>query len=187
MLPTDELIAEAKATKAQLVDLSELSDPVTRYMLQYWMDKKGARAMPAPSEMNFADFARHASRITVIGVERDPLRFTVRLAGEEVIASLGFNPKGRDVRTFDEELQGLGTLLHNFYSWLFSERRPAAVKGTQDMLDKSYKSYEAVYLPLSNDGETVDRFMDVTVTYLKTMNRARQSAALRSTRPTTGG
>ncbi|MBO6634460.1 PAS domain-containing protein [Parvibaculum sp.] len=183
MEPTDELIVEAKATKAQLVDLSELSDPVTQYMLRYWMDKKGDRRMPSPDDMNFADFARHSSRITLIGVEHDPQRFTVRLAGEEVIASLGFNPRGRDVLSFNEKLPGLGTLLQGFYAWLLSERRPAAVKGTQDMLDKSYKSYEAVYLPLSNDGERVDRFMDVTVTYLKTLNHRRQSAALRPIGP----
>ncbi len=183
MQPTDELIAEAKATKAQLVDLSELSDPVTRYMLRYWMDRKGDRQMPSPDEMNFADFARHSSRITLIGVEPVSQRFTVRLAGEEVIASLGFNPKGRDILSFNEQLPGLGTLLQGFYAWLLSERCPAAVKGTQDMLDKSYKSYEAVYLPLSSDGERVDRFMDVTVTYLKTMNIRRQSAALRPIGP----
>jgi len=186
MLPTDELIAEARATKAQLVDLSELSDPVTQYMLQYWMQKKGDRPMPSPAEMNFADFARHASRITLIGVDYDPVRFTVRVAGEEVIASLGFNPKGCDVLTFNGQLPGLGDLLQNFYSWLLSERRPAAVKGTQDMLDKSYKSYEAVYLPLSSDGERIDRFMDVTVTYLKSMNMHRQSAALRPRGPSVG-
>ncbi len=52
MQPTDELIAEAKATKAQLVDLSELSDPVTRYMWRYRMDRKGERQMPARDEMN---------------------------------------------------------------------------------------------------------------------------------------
>ena len=186
MLLTDELVAEAKATKAQVIDLSELSDPVTQYMLQYWMDKKGARPMPLPIEMNFAGFARHAAKITLIGVEHDPLRFPVRLAGEEVIANLGFNPKGRDVLSFNKELPGLGTLLQGFYTWLLLERRPAAVRGTQDMLGKSYRSYEAIYLPLSSDGENIDRFMDVTVTYLESMNLRRQTAALRPRGPFMG-
>lgn len=186
MLPEDELIAEARTTKARLVDLSELSDPVTLYMLEYWTRKKGDRPMPSPAEMNFADFARHAARITLIGVEHDPVRFNVRVAGEEVIASLGFNPKGMDVLAFNRKLHGLGNLLQNFYTWLLEERRPAAVKGTQDMLDKSYKSYEALYLPLSSDGERIDRFLDVTVTYQQSLNQHRQSAALRPRGPSVG-
>ena len=142
--------------------------------------------MPSPAEMNFADFARHASKITLIGVEHDPVRFTVRVAGEEVIASLGFNPKGEDVRSFNRHLPGLGNLLQNFYAWLVSERRPAAVTGTQDMLGKSHRSYEAIYLPLSSDGERIDRFMDVTVTYLSSTHFRRQQAALRPRVPSGG-
>ena len=177
MQPKEELSAEAKATKAHLIDLSELSDPITKQMLQYWVDKRGSRLMPSPADMNFADFARYASKITLIEVAGDAA-MTVRLAGEEVIGSLGFNPRGRELRTFDEELRGLGALLHGFYSWLLTERRPAAVRGTQYMLGKSYVSYEAIYLPLSSDGENIDRFMDVTVTYLRSMNVQRRFAAL---------
>lgn len=182
MQSKDELIAEAKVTKAQLIELSELSDPITQSMLKYWNEKKGDRLMPSPSDMNFASFARYASKITLIEVDPGP-SFTVRLAGEEVIGSLGFNPKGRELLAFDELLPGLGTMLNGFYSWLLTERRPAAVRGTQHMLDKDYVSYEAIYLPLSSDGENIDRFMDVTVTYLKTMNLHRQSAALQSRGP----
>ena len=54
------------------------------------------------------------------------------------------------------------------------------------MLDKSYKSYEALYLPLSSDGERIDRFLDVTVTYQQSLNQHRQSAALRPRGPSVG-
>lgn len=174
----EELIAEANATRTRFIRLSELSDPVTRGMLELWTRKKDDRLMPSPSDLNIAEFARFAPKIFILQVERDPFDLTFRLVGEEVIANFGFNPKGRRVVTLDEELPGLGTLLHEFFRWIVSERRPVGAGGTQDFVDKSYNNYEAVYLPFSADGEHVDRVLAATSYSSNSTSLRRQQAAL---------
>ncbi|MEQ8283468.1 MAG: PAS domain-containing protein [Parvibaculum sp.] len=167
MLTREEMIETAKATTTRFVRLSEFADPMTTFMLCYWKEKKGDRPMPLPADMNLADFARHAPKIFMVQVKRDPFDLTFRLVGEDVIANFGFNPKGRTLRSRNVELPGLGTLLHEFFKWTAAERRPVGAGGTQDTVHKSY-NYEAVYLPLSSDGEHVDRIIAATVCYSNT-------------------
>jgi hypothetical protein len=165
MSTVEEMIEAARATTTRFIRLSALEDPMTKFMLDYWTAKKGDRLMPAPTDMNLADFARHASKIFMIQVDHEPFDLSFRLVGEEVISNFGFNPKGRSLISLDRELPGLGTLLHEFYKWMVSVRRPVGAGGTQDLVDKSYNNYEAIYLPLSQDGERVDRILAATVYY----------------------
>ncbi len=122
MLTREEMIETAKATTTRFVRLSEFADPMTTFMLCYWKEKKGDRPMPLPADMNLADFARHAPKIFMVQVKRDPFDLTFRLVGEDVIANFGFNPKGRTLRSLNVELPGLGTLLHEFFKWTAAER-----------------------------------------------------------------
>lgn len=177
MLTREEMIETAKATTTRFIRLSELADPMTTFMLRYWTAKKGDRPMPSPADMNLADFARHAPKIFMVQVERDPFDLTFRLVGEDVIANFGFNPKGRTLLSLNTELPGLGTLLHEFFKWIAAERRPVGAGGTQDMVDKSYNNYEAIYLPLSSDGEHVDRIVAATVYYSNTASKDRWTSA----------
>lgn len=174
----EELIAEAKATETRFIRLSEFSDPVTRGMLDYWTRKKGDRLMPSPADLNIAEFARYAPKIFVLQVERKPFDLTFRLVGEDVIANFGFNPKGRRVLSLEDELPGLGAMLHEFFRWIVSERRPVGAGGTQELVDKIYNNYEAVYLPFSTDGEHVDRVLAATSYYSNGTSLRRQQAAL---------
>lgn len=179
----EELIAEANAVKTRFIRLSELSDPVTTFMLRYWTEKKGDRLMPSPSDMNFVDFARYAPKIFVVEVEQVSSDLSFRLVGEDVIANLGFNPKGRSLLSLNSDVPGLGSLLNEFFKWIASQRRAVGAGGTQDFVDKGYNNYEAVYLPLSTDGEHVDRILAVTAYYSNRPNVNRREAALKPRSP----
>jgi hypothetical protein len=177
MATKEEMIKAARATTTRFIRLSELEDPMTKFMLNYWTEKKGDRLMPAPADMNLGEFARHASKIFVVQVDRDPFDLSFRLVGEDVISNFGFNPKGRTLLSLNTELPGLGTLLHEFFTWMVSERRAVGTGGTQDMVDKSYNNYEAIYLPLSQDGEQVDRILAATVYYSNSAREERPTTA----------
>ncbi|MBX3490831.1 PAS domain-containing protein [Parvibaculum sp.] len=168
MTTREEMIEAARATTTRFIRLSELADPMTKFMLDYWTLKKGDRPMPALADLNLADFARYAPKILIVQVDRDPFELTFRLVGEDVIANFGFNPKGRSLLSLNEELPGLGTLLHEFFKWVVTARRAVGAGGTQDLVDRSYNNYEAIYLPLSSDGEHVDRIIAATVYYSNT-------------------
>lgn len=173
MSTNEEMIEAARATTTRFIRLSELEDPMNRFMLNYWTDKKGDRRMPALTDMNLADFARYAPKIFMVEVHHDPFDLTFRLVGEDVISNFGFNPKSRSLRSLNKELPGLGTLLHEFFKWIASEPRAVGAGGQQDLVEKSYNNYEAIYLPLSSDGERVDRIIAATAYYSNTGKKER--------------
>lgn len=179
MSTREEIIDAARATMTRFIRLSDLGDPMTTFMLRYWSDKKGDRLMPSPADMNFVEFARHAPKIFLVQVNHDPFDLYFRLVGEDVIASFGFNPKNRPLLSIDAELPGVGTLLHEFFKWITLERRPVGAGGTQELFDKSYNNYEAVYLPLSEDGERVDRILAATISCSNVEDRRAVSRAPR--------
>lgn len=175
----EQLIAGANATQTHFIRLSELSDPVTTFMLRYWTAKKGDRRMPSPSDLSLGEFARYAPKIFTVQVQHEPYDLFFRLVGEDVITNFGFNPKSRALRSLDKELPGVGSLLHQFFGWVAQEGRPIGAGGTQELVDKSYNDYEAVYLPLSEDGVRVDRILAATSYFSNRSSTYRQDAVLR--------
>ena len=66
-----------------------------RQLYDYWLDRAGGAEMPARSSLRPADFPRLLPYVSLIEVERQPLRFRFRLAGTRL----------RDL--YDREVTGL--------------------------------------------------------------------------------
>jgi hypothetical protein len=131
-------------------------------MLNYWYARRGDRRMPAPGDMNPVDFARHMPHLMMIQVDHDPFRLTYRLVGEEVAHSHGANYRGRQVLDIDERIPHFGTMLHELYKAVAMLRRPIGVGGAMHFSGRGHMAFEAVYMPLSADGERTDRIFTAT-------------------------
>src|SRR5262245_17645140 len=76
--------------------LSVCSIPV-REIFAYWERRRGARRMPAPSEMDPSDFPNHLPGIVLVEVRRDPLDFVYRVVGAREVSARGTDPTGKSV------------------------------------------------------------------------------------------
>lgn len=149
-----------KAT--QRVELSALTQPETIRALAYWREKCAGRPLPAPRDINPAEIHRLLPFSAMVDVVGPPLDFVPRLIGEATIAAHGVNLTGVPVSALDPSAGQFRNDLFAFLAELCEQRSPAAVAGTLHWIDRSYRSFEAIYLPLSSDGERVDRIFTVT-------------------------
>lgn len=157
-----DLIEASGAEKAGLIKLRDLTDPTALKVLNYWYAKRDGRRMPSPVDMNPADFRRALPYMMMLQVDRDPFDISYRLIGEHIVDSHGVSFSGRSVLAVNEEKPKLGSLLFELFKAVADLRRPVGSGGEMEFSGGGYMKFQAVYMPLSYDGERTDRIMTVT-------------------------
>lgn len=128
-----------------------------RAVVAYWREKCGGRSMPSRAEIDPADLKPYLPCIMLVDVVRDARRFVYRLVGTHEVAGRGYDPTGRSVidAFYAESLEaGLAT-----YEYVVRERRPFCFRDPYLTEDNWREEEDTVYLPLSSDGETVDKVL----------------------------
>jgi hypothetical protein len=120
----------------------------------YWETLRGGRAMPARGDIDPTQIPSLLPNIVMYDVGADG-GYTVRLVGEEVINFIGRNatggPAGGSMPARSAEM--VAAILDA----VVGERAPKFRAGKAHWApDKSYRDFEACFLPLSADGESVN-------------------------------
>jgi hypothetical protein len=128
-------------------------DSVTQAVYDYWNGLRGTRAMPTRGDFDPVAIPRLLPHLILYGVAPEG-GYTVRLVGEEVIQFAGRNaaggPAGATMPPASAEV------LINILDAVTSERAPKFRAGKAHWHpDKGHRAFEACFLPLSADGETV--------------------------------
>ena len=131
-----------------------ISHPRLIELLDYWLHLRGSRRLPLRADLDPAAIPRLLANIVVNEVERDPLRFRIRLEGEGVSAARGFNATGR---YFDEP--GVVVLRDGVleaYARMVEDGKPRYSDGAFSYQDGRGGQLYRLALPFSRGGETVD-------------------------------
>ncbi|WP_374380623.1 PAS domain-containing protein [Dongia sp.] len=130
--------------------------PDIRFILDYWHEKRAGRAMPKRSDVDPAEISRYLPYITLVDVVPDARRFVYRLVGTMEVALRGRDPTGcsiaeayfgRSVETVMLKYQTVCDTCAPFYE----------VDDFQ-VVDR-YVNEENIFVPFSDDGETVNKIM----------------------------
>ncbi len=127
----------------------------------YWDAKRGRRRMPAAAEIDPVEMASHLGQLCLIDVTRQPLRFRWRLIGSAVVDTLRLDPTG-DYLDAGEWRAAFESVAQSC-RWVVRERAPLRSLGTLPHAGFGRIGYESVELPLSGDGENVDRILSQLV------------------------
>jgi len=143
-------------------DLSmSINSATLRRLYAYWLDRRGARAMPARSDIDPADFPYALGDVFLLDVERDPLRFRYRIYASHAAARRGYDLTGKYVHEIPDA--GLRGFLLPIYARIAAEALPFHAR--RDMvLDNRTHTYEIIALPLAADQQQVDMLL-VAVQY----------------------
>ncbi len=127
--------------------------PLVAEIHRYWQDQRRGRRLPARADIDPMAMRVALGNIALIEVHRDPLRFRIRLAGTYQVDRLGMDPTGMWL----DELPApeYRELLIGRLKEIVARPEPLLVHNRQ-MMDDHWYDYEALWLPLGNDGETVD-------------------------------
>src|SRR3954469_17894074 len=147
----------AGADNLAVTDLAaEIVEPRLQKLYAYWTGVRGTRRLPARRDLDPLDFAYMLGHVMLIDVLRDPLRFRVRLHGSEMTMRARYDLTGKFL---DDMPPGTfrGYVIERCRG-LVEHAQP--VRAEQDRtIDGRIHRYEALWLPLSDDGSTVSMLM----------------------------
>jgi hypothetical protein len=155
------------------VDLgASIRDARLRRLYGYWLERKGDRRMPARRDIDPLDFPYLLGNIMLFDVIRDPLRFRVRLHGTALVRLSAYELTGK---LLDE----LPDTAYRAYAiercrGLVESGEPAIVSHDR-VLDGRRRNYEALWLPLAEDGSAVTMLLCALV-YENRRERPRSTA-----------
>ena len=138
------------------VEIAEPRHPHLRRMLAYWDEKRGARPFPSRRDIDPVDFGYVLGSVSLVEVFQDPQRFRYRIAGSHLTGYLGYEMTGRFADEFPE--REVGQYVTARYEAAILRRQPVIEAG-DEILDGRLWRHETVYLPLSNDGATIDMLL----------------------------
>jgi len=138
-------------------DLLERCSQRSRELFVYWDEKRGERAMPARADIDPIEFRFHLPGVILVDVYRDPMRFVYRVVGTREVEARGMDPTGKEVHEswFGSSLQ---RVLENYFyvvdqgSYLCDFERGLSDKGR-------LRECEVLFLPLGDDGQTVNKIL----------------------------
>jgi hypothetical protein len=137
--------------------------PLLRRLHEDWQARRRGRPLPARADFDPLDLKYLMGKLLLVDVLREPLRFRFRLVGTELVKRAGIDLTGKMLDDYpDPEFR---EYMRERYGAAVTSRQPLGSVQSRLVLDGRVRRYEALLLPLANDGETVDMLM-IGVVYL---------------------
>ncbi|WP_370154265.1 PAS domain-containing protein [Ferrovibrio sp.] len=126
-------------------------------LYRYWLGRQAETGrLPARADFDPLTMRKALGNVALIEVHRDPLRFRIRLAGTNQASRLDRDPTGQWLDEMDAPEYRM--LLIGRLTAIVRDPAPLLVHNRQ-LLDERWYDYEVIWLPLANDGRTVDMVM----------------------------
>jgi hypothetical protein len=129
-------------------------------MYDYWLAKRGSRTMPGRADIEPAEIKRLLPMMVLVDVTTDARRFVYRLVGTQEVAERGADPTGKSVA---EAFFG-GSLEETLscYDYVVRNRAPFCYRDPYAASDGQIQNDDIIYLPLSEDGASVNMVLVFT-------------------------
>jgi hypothetical protein len=137
--------------------MPDIRHPRLRQLYDYWDAKRGARSMPSRADLDPVEFRFVVGDVVMADViEGDPPRFRIRLHGTNLSERTNFDLTGK---MLDEmPAAEFRDLVRQSFTRVATAKEPLHAKRDR-ILDNRRRDFETVILPLSSDGEQVDRIL----------------------------
>lgn len=128
-----------------------------RKVYEYWESKRAGRMAPTRADIEPADLKPLLPGLVIVDVVQFPDQLVYRLVGTRAVEVRGSDPTGRSVT---ERYYGrdLANVLEN-YRLVIEERRVVYDYDHTPTKDGFFERAEAILLPLSTDGDKVDKVL----------------------------
>jgi hypothetical protein len=136
--------------------VADIRDFRLQRLYEYWLAKKGQRRFPSRRDIDPIDFPYVLGHVMLVDVLRNPLRFQVRLHGTEMTAKAGYDLTGKFLE--DHPVTEYRRYVMERCASLVRDGDPLLVRHDR-ALDGKPRSYEAIWLPLSEDGQHVTKLL----------------------------
>lgn len=137
--------------------LGKAEHPVLRRVIALWDEKRGDRLMPSRADFDPAEMKFALGDLSLYDVEvGPPRRFWCRLDGTRQVELFGVDCTGRYLdECFPADYYAMAYLS---FSSAVDGRKPFYYQRNIPYYDRNIR-YEFVMMPLSSDGQTVDKLL----------------------------
>lgn len=159
------------------INPAKLSNPVLSSLEEYWQRKRGQRAMPARADINPAEMKANLGWVVLVDALPDLSDFRFRTIGTRVSDYFPPHSTGKLVsEAFASYGETVVRLMLASYRKVAREKIVLHAWGAADWARKEFLDFEALYLPLSDDGVTVNMVLSgLTFELASPLKRPRQS------------
>lgn len=136
--------------------LARSSDSVQQ-LYRYWRSKCDGDRLPRRRDIDPVEIPRFLSQLTIVEVVPDERRYVYRLVGTTEVEIRGRDPTGKSV--LDGFFGPSAEDALGCYDTVVATRRPHYDPTPYVTPDGRYSDDETLFLPLSEDGESVSRIL----------------------------
>lgn len=154
-----------------------LENPTLAFLRDYWEKKRGGRRMPSRADIRPSELREHLAWVIMADVLNGGDDFRYRLIGTLVTEYFLTEATGKTVR---ESFEKLGPAVSHAVLAVMrtttKERAPIHAFGDADAFATGYEAFNAIFLPLSDDGENANVILHAFVFNRPEVLLARQIA-----------
>ncbi len=129
-----------------------------RAIYEWWSAHAASGKIPARKDFEPMKFAKHLRNISLIDATDQRDEFYVRLIGTSLTEAMGYDPTGDKVST----VKGSEEIYERYNAVIDSKKPHMMLQTSLFWANKDYIHYHILYLPLSDDGETINMLLVVT-------------------------
>jgi hypothetical protein len=135
-----------------VTSVAGIDDSRLRRLYEYWAAKKGNRRFPTRADIDPLDFSYVLGHVMLLDVLHGPLRFKYRVHGTEMVRRAAYDLTGKFLD--DLPITEYRQYVQERCERLVRDREPLLIRYNRTLDDRK-RHYEALWLPLSDDGENV--------------------------------
>jgi hypothetical protein len=137
----------------------EVTSPLVLGLFAYWDQIRAARLAPSWPEIDPGAIKSCLPFLLVSEVLGEPFDLRYRLAGTEIVASYGYDPTGTTLRGFKHPTADGAWL--PLYVKVIEGKRPVFGRYVAEIGRDEIFRVDAVTLPLSQDGRSINRMIEL--------------------------
>ncbi|HWU27272.1 MAG TPA: PAS domain-containing protein [Rhizomicrobium sp.] len=146
------------------VDPQNLQHPVLAFLKRYWDLKRGPRIMPSRADIRPSEMKEHLGWIVMLDALPDFSDFRYRTIGTRVTQYFLSDSTGK---TITEAFQSYGPAAVDCFLWTHRQAAQARVGvrvfGDASWLGRSFLDFDALVLPLSDDGNVANKILSAFI------------------------
>jgi hypothetical protein len=159
-LPLLDTLVQPTKEMGHKIRLDDIVSPIVRQGYDYWLSKKAGRAYPSRAEIRPAEIKKLLPNVILVQVLGDN-EYRYPIVGQANAVAHGFNATNWNAGDLDEQVPGYTAMVVGLYAHIRKTGRPIASKGSLIHLDRGFKSYESIYMPLGPENGPVDHLFAV--------------------------
>lgn len=139
------------------IDPQVLDHPVLRFFKDYWDLKRDGRLMPSRADLRPSEMKEHLGWVILVDVLPDFTDFRYRTIGTRVSQYFFSDDTGKTVsEAFGRYGEAAARSAVAVFAKTARDRVPVRSYGDAGWIGRAFLDFDALYLPLSDDGETAN-------------------------------